>query len=72
MSSFIKLKSVMNYLHRFDLKTKKKIAFLRWCKIHDRISRKEHLTLGGLEKITELSCQINYSLEETNPKKGKS
>lgn len=72
MSSFIKLKSVMNYLHRFDLKTKKKIAFLRWCKIHDRISRKEHLTLGGLEKITELSCQINYSLEETNPEKGKS
>lgn len=59
ISSMVKLKLVRNYLNNYNLKTKKNIAFLRWSKIHDRILRKEHLTLEGLKKIKELSQNIN-------------
>ena len=33
-SSVIKLKLLINYLRRYDLKTKKSLVFTQWCKIH--------------------------------------
>jgi hypothetical protein len=42
------------------LKTKKHLAFLKWCKIHDKVLNKEHLTLTGLNEIGMLAKQINH------------
>lgn len=58
-SSFIKLKIIRNYFSRYKLKTKKLLAFKKWCKIHDMVLNKKHLTLEGLNKIDLLSKNIN-------------
>lgn len=58
-SSFTKLKLIRNYFSRYELKTKKSLAFKKWCKIHDLVLNKEHLTLEGLNKIDLLSKDIN-------------
>lgn len=58
-SSFTKLKVVRNYLYRYELKTKKSLSFTKWCKIHDMILNKEHLTVEGLKKIDLLTKDIN-------------
>ena len=58
-SSFTKLKVIRNYFSRYKLKTKKLLAFKKWCKIHDMVLNKKHLTLQGLNKIDLLSKDIN-------------
>jgi hypothetical protein len=58
-SSFTKLKVIINYFSKYPLKTKKSLAFNKWCKIHDMILNKHHLTLEGLNKIHLLSKNIN-------------
>ena len=59
LSSFTKLKVVRNYFSKYKLKTKKSLAFKRWCKIHDMVLNKQHLKLEGLNKIELLSKKIN-------------
>jgi len=59
ISSFVKLKEVRNYINLYNLKTKKQISYLRWSKIHNMVLNKEHLTLIGLDKITQLCSKIN-------------
>ena len=62
-SSVIKLKLLINYLLRYNLKTKKSLVFTQWCKIHQMVNNKEHLTVIGLEKIDLLTKKINtYNL----------
>lgn len=58
-SSFTKLKVIRNYFSRYELKTKKSLSYTKWCKIHDMILNKEHLTLEGLNKIDLLTKDIN-------------
>jgi len=58
-SSFAKLKVIRNYFSRYKLKTKKSLSFTKWCKIHDMVLNKEHLTLEGLNKIDLLTKDIN-------------
>ena len=58
-SSFTKLKVIRNYFSRYRLKTKKSLAFKKWCKIHDMVLDKKHLTLEGLNKIDLLTKDIN-------------
>lgn len=58
-SSFTKLKVIRNYFSRYELKTKKSLAFKKWCKIHDMVLNKEHLKLEGLNKIDLLTKDIN-------------
>jgi len=58
-SSVIKLKLLINYLRRYDLKTKNSLVFTQWCKIHQMVNNKEHLTVIGLEKIDLLTKKIN-------------
>lgn len=58
-SSFTKLKLVRNYFSRYELKTKKSLAFKKWCKIHDMVLHKKHLRLEGLNKIDLLTKDIN-------------
>lgn len=58
-SCFTKLKVIRNYFTRYPLKTKKSLAFKKWCKIHDMVLHKKHLTLNGLNKIDCLTKDIN-------------
>lgn len=58
-SSFTKLKVIRNYFSRYKLKTKKSLSYTKWCKIHDMILNKKHLTLEGLNKIDLLTKDIN-------------
>lgn len=58
-SSFTKLKLIRNYFSIHTFKTKKSLAFKKWCKIHDLVLNKKHLTLEGLVKIDLLSKDIN-------------
>jgi hypothetical protein len=58
-SSFTKLKIIKNYFFKYELKTKKSITFKKWCKIHNMVLNKKHLTLEGLNKIDLLTKEIN-------------
>jgi hypothetical protein len=58
-SSFTKLKVIRNYFARYKLKTRKSLAFFKWCKLHDMVLNKDHLTLEGLNKIDLLTKDIN-------------
>lgn len=58
-SSFIKLKVIRNYFSRYELKTRKSLAFNKWCRIHDMVLNKKHLTLEGLNQIDLLTKDIN-------------
>lgn len=58
-SSFTKLKVIRNYFSRYKLRTRKSLAFKKWCKIHDMVLNKEDLTLEGLNKIDLLTKDIN-------------
>jgi len=59
-SSFSKLKLIRNYFSRYKLKTKKSLSYTKWCKIHNMVLNKEHLTLEGLNKIDLLTKDINH------------
>lgn len=65
ISSFKQIKLIVNYLKRYPLKTKKSLAFDKWCKIYNITLNKEHLYLTGLNKISSLSSR----LEEINKHK---
>lgn len=58
-SSFTKLKVIRNYFSIYKLKTKKSISYAKWCKIHDMVLNKQHLTFEGLNKISLLTKDIN-------------
>lgn len=58
-SSFTKLKIIRNYFSRYKLKTKKSLAFTKWCKIHDMVLNKKDLSETGLTKIDALTKDIN-------------
>lgn len=58
-SSFTKIKIIRNYFSIHRLKTKKSLAFKKWCRIHDLVLNKEHLTIEGLNKIDLLTKDIN-------------
>ena len=58
-SSFTKLKVIINYFSRYKKKKKKSLSFTKWCKIHDMVLNKKHLTLEGLNKIELLTKDIN-------------
>ena len=59
ISSFKKLKLIVNYLKRYPLKSQKSLAFTIWCKIYNITLKKEHLNEIGLNKIHSLTTQIN-------------
>lgn len=59
ISSFNKLKLIINYLNRYPLKTNKSLAFAKWYKIYDITLKKEHVNEIGLNKIKSLTKEMN-------------
>lgn len=59
ISSVKKLRLIVNYLKRYTLKTKKSLAFTKWCKIYNLILNKEHVNDVGLNKIHSLTKEMN-------------
>nr|YP_009574398.1 hypothetical protein [Arthrobotrys musiformis]QBM31515.1 hypothetical protein [Arthrobotrys musiformis]QBM31665.1 hypothetical protein [Arthrobotrys musiformis] len=58
-SDFIKLKVIRRYLSIHKLRTtSKSLAFRNWCKIHNLVLNKEHLTEDGLNKINLLTKKL--------------
>lgn len=49
----------VDYFKSFPLKTKKQIAFHKWCDIRTKLLAKEHLIPGGIDIIRELAKDIN-------------
>lgn len=66
MKSFTGTNVVREYFLAFPLKTKKLQSFNNWCKVHDMVLRKEHLSHEGLTNIRILSKTINISNSLTN------
>ena len=62
ISSFNKIKLIINYLKRYPLKTNKSLAFTKWCKIYKIVLNKEHLNEIGLNKIYFLTKELNKYL----------
>jgi len=62
ISSFNKIKLIINYLKRYPLKTNKSLAFAKWCKISKIMLNKEHLNEIGLNKIYLLTKELNKYL----------
>jgi len=58
-NSLIKIPLIINYLDKFNLKTKKKESYYKWKEIYKMILDKQHLNEDGLKNIRNLSKQIN-------------
>lgn len=62
----LKLKLIRDYLLIYKLKTKKSLSFTKWCKIHDMVLNKTHLSMNGLDNIDLLSKFINKLISKIN------
>ena len=58
-NSFLKVPLIIEYLEKFNLKTKKKYSYLKWKQVYEMVLNKEHLTENGLYNIKILSKQVN-------------
>jgi hypothetical protein len=65
-NSFIKVPLIIEYLEKFNLKTKKKYSFLKWKQVYEMVLNKEHLTTNGLDIIKSLKKQVNLITSITN------
>ena len=54
-----KLKTIINYLTKNKLKTKKYINYFNWLKVYNLVITKQHLTAFGLIKVKILKEKIN-------------
>ena len=61
IASFKVLTIVIDYINRYSLKTKKKGAYLKFVELHNKIIKKEHLTLSGIENLEKLMPLINQN-----------
>ena len=58
-NSFTKIPLIINYLEKYNLKTKKKESFYIWKQIYSMVLDNKHLNQDGLDAIKVLSKQIN-------------
>lgn len=64
-NSFIKIPLIIDYLDKYNLKTKKIESFNKWKEIYNMVLNKDHLNEDGLEIIRNLSKQINIITSQT-------
>jgi hypothetical protein len=64
-NSFLKVPLILEYIDRFNLKTKKKESYENWKLIYSMVMNKEHLNENGLNIIRDLSKQINLITSQT-------
>lgn len=57
--NFKNLNTILKYLQKYPLKTKKLISYRRWLKVYSLVKNKKHLTQEGLEAIKVLAKSIN-------------
>ena len=58
-NSFIKVPLIIEYVNRFNLKSKKQESFNKWVTVYELVQNKAHLTKEGLAEIRKLSKEIN-------------
>jgi hypothetical protein len=66
LNSFIKVPLIVEYISKFNLKTKKKESFIKWNEVLKLVLNKEHLNIKGLESIRKLSKEVNIITSLTN------
>jgi hypothetical protein len=59
VSNLISLGVIINYFNQFPLRTKKRLAFVKWVNIYNCVLNKEHKYPEGIAKIKILSKLIN-------------
>ena len=64
-NSFIKAPLIINYLNRYNLKTKKQQSFQKWVRVYEMVKAKAHLTEFGLKDIKKISKEINFITNKT-------
>jgi len=63
---FTNMAVVRDYFVLHPLLTKKSMSLAQWCKVHDMITSKEHLTKSGMKEVQRLTKLINLNNSETN------
>jgi hypothetical protein len=57
--SLDKLQIIKNYLNKYPLLSKKNNDYIDWCMVYDIISKKEHLTEKGKNRIKFIKSRMN-------------
>lgn len=65
-NSFLKAPLIINYLNRYNLKTKKQQSFDKWVMVYEMVKAKAHLNESGLKSIKKISKEINLITSVTN------
>lgn len=65
VTGFSNMSIIRPYFVQFPLQTKKAQSLAQWCKIHDMVLNKEHLTPEGLAEVRRLSKLININNSQT-------
>jgi hypothetical protein len=58
-SSFKKVPLIIEYITLFELRTKKRESFKKWCQVYSMVLNNQHLNEKGLKEIRALSKQVN-------------
>ena len=58
-NSFIKVPLIIEYIHKFRLKSKKQESFDKWVTVYELVKNKAHLTEEVLSEIRKLSKEVN-------------
>jgi hypothetical protein len=59
VSNFTSLSLILNYFNQFTLRTKKRLAFVKWVNIYNCVLNKEHKSPEGIAKIKVLCKLVN-------------
>ena len=65
-NSFVKLPFIINYINKYNLKTKKQQSFNKWVTVYEMVKNKAHLSELGLVNIRKLSKEVNLITSITN------
>jgi LAGLIDADG endonuclease len=58
-NSFVKAHLIIEYLNKYQLKTKKQESFNKWLTVYELVQNNSHLTEKGLSDIRILSKEVN-------------